>query len=334
MASTLCGALVLAGAAPAVASASARPADSYGLDAPSSVAVVGSDLFVTNEDGNTVTEVNASSGGFVASISGPGFDFDQPTAIIASGKHLFVANGAGNSVTEFDASSRQLIRTINATAHKLSDPIAMTVERQKLFVLNSAGSVTEVSTTNGELVGVTTGSQYGFDTPTGIAVAGHVIYVTNSDGNSVTEISTSGLGYLGTLSGPSYGFSEPTGAAVHGKTLWVTNTTGQSVTEISTKTGQATHVVVNTNLAMPGPITYGDGYMFTASPPGSSPMISQITASTSSVNWMMCNTNGPYVFNDPQSLVVAGSDLWVINEGGNSMTQMHADSGDFIQVVS
>ena len=81
-------------------------------------------------------------------------------------------------------------------------------------------------------------------------------------------------------------------------------------------------------LPMVGPITYGDDYLFTASPPGASPMVSQITTAPPTANWMMCNTNGPYVFNNPQALVVAGTNLWVVNEGGNSLTEMDTDSGD------
>ena len=87
-------------------------------------------------------------------------------------------------------------------------------------------------------------------------------------------------------------------------------------------------------LPTPAPITSGDGYVFTASPPGASPMVTQITASTGSVNWMMCNTNAAYLFNNPQALVVAGSDLWVVNEGGNSLTEMDADSGALLGTFS
>lgn len=84
---------------------------------------------------------------------------------------------------------------------------------------------------------------------------------------------------------------------------------------------------------MVGPITYGNGYVFAVSPPGSSPMVSQITPSPASANWMMCNTNGPYLFNNPEALVVAGSDLWVVNEGGNSLTEMDTVTGNLIRTI-
>ena len=74
--------------------------------------------------------------------------------------------------------------------------------------------------------------------------------------------------------------------------------------------------------------------VFTASPPGSSPMVSQVVAATSTVTWMMCNTNGPYRFDDPQAVVVAGSRLWVLNTGGNSLTLMSTTTGALISTIS
>src|SRR5271169_2196852 len=65
----------------------------YGLDAPIAASAVGSDLFVANERGNSVTEVNASSGAHVATIAGSSFGLDEPTAIASDGPDLFVANG-------------------------------------------------------------------------------------------------------------------------------------------------------------------------------------------------------------------------------------------------
>jgi hypothetical protein len=144
------------------------------------------------------------------------------------------------------------------------------------------------------------------------------------------------MAWVATLSDSSYGFDQPTGIAAHLGNLWVTNEAGQSLTELSASTGALIQVITSDDyyLPTPGPITYGDGYFFAASPPGSSPMITQITASTASVNWMMCNTNGPYDFNNPQSLVVAGADLWVVNEGGTSLTEMNARSGKLIATIS
>ena len=136
------------------------------------------------------------------------------------------------------------------------------------------------------------------------------------------------------LSSSRYGFKHPSGVTSHRTTVWVANESGGSVTVLSATTGAAIRVIRNSNLAMPGPITYGAGYVFTASPPGSSPMVSQVVAATSTVTWMMCNTNGPYRFDDPQAVVVAGSRLWVLNTGGNSLTLMSTTTGALISTIS
>jgi hypothetical protein len=114
----------------------------------------------------------------------------------------------------------------------------------------------------------------------------------------------------------------------------VTNQNDESVTEISASTVQQVNVLVSSNLPWVGPITFGDGYVFTVSPPGGSPMVSQIVPSSPAVTWMMCNTNGPSLFNDPEAAVVTGSLLWVVNKGGNSLTEMDTDSGNLIRTIS
>jgi hypothetical protein len=303
------------------------------FDAPDSAAVVGRHLFVANSAGNSVTEVNASTGAFVASISGARFGFDAPAAIVAMGTDLFVANSAGNSVTEFRASSHKHILTISGLSDGLSDPIALAASAGDLFVLNGTGSVTEVNAA-GALLGTASGPAFGFDQPTGLAVGDGDVFVANSAADTVTVVSTATMDFVTSLSGPAFAFSTPIGVAFDGTNVWVTNQSDESVTEFSATTLEEENVLVSGNLPMVGPITYGDGYVFAVSPPGSSPMVSQIIPSPAAVNWMMCNTNGPYLFNDPQALVVNGTVLWVVNEGGNSLTEMDADSGDLIRTIA
>jgi hypothetical protein len=159
--------------------------------------------------------------------------------------------------------------------------------------------------------------------------------VANPPANTVTVFSASTRAVVAILSGGSYGFDTPTGVTSDGTDVWVTNYNGASVTEISGATEAEVNVVTNgSNLPSSiGPITYGDGYVFVVSPPGGSPMVSQITLAPPTVPWMMCNTNGPYLFNNPESAVVTGSTLWVVNEGGNSLTQMDTSTGNLVRTV-
>jgi DNA-binding beta-propeller fold protein YncE len=307
----------------------------YGLNAPTSVALVGSDLYIANELGNSVSVVNADTGVHVATISGQSLSLDAPSAVVAVGGDLFVANGAGDSVTEIDTASRSLVRTISGPQFQFSDPIALAADQGRLFVLSSSGPVTAISVASGGLVGIASGAQFGFSAPLGIAASSGRLWVTNSASNSVTEIDSQTLALVARLQQASFKFQRPTGAVLEGTNLWVTNEAGDSVTEVDTSTGQLVRVVVDhVNLPTPGPITVGDGYVFTVSPPGVSPMVSQITPDNGKVVWMMCNTNGPYLFSNPQSAVVSGSNLWIVSKGSSSLTEMDTDSGALIRTIS
>ncbi len=333
------GTLLLMALPAAVASSdtsspSVAPVDPYHFNAPIAAAAVGFDLYVANSAGNTVTEVSSPSGAFLANVGGPTFGFNGPTAIATVGTQLVVANGTGNSLTEFNAGSNTLVRQISGSQYQFADPVAMAVVNSDIYVLSSGGSVTEVNATTGQLVGVASGPAFGFAQPTSIAAAGGGIFVTNSSANSVTELNAQTLAFVAKLSGAKYQFAQPVGIEAVGNGLWVTNQAGSSVTQFYALNRQVLRVVVSDYLPTPGPITHGVGYVFTASPPGSSPMVSQITRQTGAVNWMMCNTNGPYLFNNPQALVVVGAKLWVINEGGNSLTEMVGSTGALVRTVS
>jgi hypothetical protein len=133
----------------------------YNFNSPTSAAVVGTDLFVTNGAGNSVTEVNASTGTFMSQISGRHYKFQSPSAIEAVGTDLFVANAGGNSVTEFSASNFKRVHVIRRHNFDLADPVALASSGSDLFILNGRGSVAEVSTTSRKLIGTASGAAFG-----------------------------------------------------------------------------------------------------------------------------------------------------------------------------
>jgi hypothetical protein len=339
----LAGALMVA--SPAGASvwhsptAGAVKPDLYGFKSPDASAVSGGDLFVANRTGNSVTELNASSGAHVRTLSGSPYDFDAPTALKAIGADLFVANGHAG-LTELAIATGAFVATMRGPKFAFSDPIALATNgSNSLYVLSASGSVTQVSTATRLPIGIASGKQFGFNHVAGIICIGSDLFVTNSGANSVTEINADTMKLVKILSGSRYSFDKPIGITGHGDDLWVTNNAGQSLTELLT-TGGAVQVVPNGYLPAPGPIVYGDGDFFVASPPGSSPMITQvIPTKPAGLPWMMCNTNGPYDFSNPQALAIYGNDLWVINEGGagdppgNSLTEMNASTGTLIQTI-
>ncbi len=315
----------------------AQASAGYGLATPASASVAGDDVFVGNQSGNSVTVVDATTGVHVATLTSPSFDFDRPTALATLGPDVFVANGGGNSVTEISAGTRSVVRVLSGPAYQFSSPIAVATDASSagVFVLSADGTVTGVSGSTGNLLGVAPGDTLGLQAPAALAVAGGRMYVTDRVGDQVAVLDERTFTPVRTLAGAAYSFHAPTGVVADASDLWVTNSTADSVTEISLSTGQPVRVIVDhTNLPTPGPITAGDGYVFTLSPPGNSPMVSQIEPSTGKVAWMMCNTNGPYLFSNPQAVVVSGSNLWVVNKDSNSLTQMNSDSGALIRTIS
>ena len=63
-------------------------------------------------------------------------------------------------------------------------------------------------------------------------------------------------------------------------------------------------------------------------------MVTSYAAVGTAYQWMMCNSNGPYNFNNPQAMLVVGTELWVANTSGNSLTQMNAITGDYLQRIA
>lgn len=323
-------------------------ADLYGFNAPDAAVLDGSVLLVANKDGNSVTEVNATTGAFIGTIQGAQYHFDGPVALKLIGQELFVASGPGNSVTELNAKTGAVTRVMEGASYGFAHPVAISSEGSRyVFILGASGSVAKVAVATGQYLGEATGTRFGFDNPTAMVDVGDHIFVANSGSNSVTELDAGDMSVVTILSGPGGAAKDPFHAPIamvtEGGNVWVTNQDGLSVTEISATTGQVVQVVPNVDdyLPSPGAITYGDGYFFVTSPPGSSPMVTQIVPTDpAKLPWMMCNTNGPYSFSNPQALVVYGPDLWVVNQGGaggppgNSLTEMNVWSGALVRVVA
>jgi hypothetical protein len=72
----------------------------YGFNEPYGVAFDGSHIWVTNSNGNSVTELNASDGSLVQTLSGGSYGFNGPEGVAFDGSHIWVTNYTGSSVTE------------------------------------------------------------------------------------------------------------------------------------------------------------------------------------------------------------------------------------------
>lgn len=200
----------------------------YGFSDPVAIAVSGAELWVVNEDGNSVTELNASNGHWVQTLSGASYGFNRPDAIVADGTRLWVANGGGlGSVTELSAEDGRLIQTISGGRYGFNYPQAITADATHVWVANNSGganddgSVTELDARDGRWVQTLSGSGYGFMHPVAIAVGGGHVWVGNYygsyGGNSVTELSVADGRFVQAVAGGGPGFDDAAGIVYSGR---------------------------------------------------------------------------------------------------------------------
>jgi hypothetical protein len=107
------------------------------------------DLFVANGAGNSLTELNASTGALVRVVSGPAHQFDHPDSMVAGGSDLFVANGygtGGGSLTEVDASTGALVRVVSGSAYHFEEPGALALAGNTCSLRTMAGTRSPSST--------------------------------------------------------------------------------------------------------------------------------------------------------------------------------------------
>jgi hypothetical protein len=209
-----------------------------GLSNPDAVAYGDSHVFAINVFAGTVTEIDASTGAIIGTLSGSPYGFDGPGVEVSDGSHIWFLNTGNNTVTEIDASTGAWIQTLSDPSYDFDQPDGAVFDGTNIWVTNSGNNtVTEIDAATGDLVQVLSGSQYGFDYPGALAFDGTNLWVTNYKHNSVTEVNASSGAWVQTISGRQYGFNDPDAAGSDGQHIWIANFDGNSVTEIDAATG-------------------------------------------------------------------------------------------------
>jgi hypothetical protein len=297
------------------------------FDAPSGLVFGGGHLWVTNEAGSSVSEINPSNGVWLATIAAKRYGFARPTAITRDGADLFVANGGG-SVTELRANTGAFVRTFSGPHFHFVSPVAIASAGSLILVLNAGksngvGSITEIRVSTGKAVRTIAGPAFAFMYPAAFTVSGPDVFVADKGDNSVTEASIASGRLVRVVA--QQGLDLPDGIAVVEGNAWVADSGSNAATEIDAATG----VVIGTETDSDGSYGFGaplmvigsEGNVFVASPFGDSPMVTKLSATTGQPSWYMCNTNGPYYFSLLSAFAISGTDLWVASRSGaNSLT--------------
>jgi len=337
------GSLALIGS-PAVATSSP-------FDAPSSLAILGTHLFVANQANSSLTEVDAGTGALIATIPASTLKVSSPVAVVADDDKLFVAGQDGSiAVLSADGAfvSQVVVTGCGAAA-------ALAVESTSTIIeLCENGRINQLSTAGTTLTSmikasVIKASEPTFIQATALAIEGTSAYVTFTTTSNASDGVAAFSLPSGTLTtavddstNPSDAFAAPAGIAVAGKFLWITNagTGGSSPSIEQLRRADLSFIISDSSSADLG--TAGavlahhapgsnDTDVYVATLQGTTaPMVSyynpplvQPATPTLSWRWMMCNTNAsgtlinpnrhPYKFDHPSAFALYGSTLWVAN---------------------
>ena len=315
------------------------------FDAPSGLAVAGGELWVTNKHGNSVTEINPANGSRVAILSGASYAFDKPIAITSAGSDLFIANrGSGGSVTEINPTTGAAVKVISGSQFHFNNPVAITASGSTLLVLNKGdtkkdpsapGSITEIDASTGDLIGVISGSSYAFEHPTALAVSGPDVFVADKTNNAVTEVAISGGSLKRVITGG--GLDGPDGIGVSSGYVWVSDTVSSAATQIDASTGAVVDTYNNNDGAYgfgsPSVVLGTATDVYITSPFGSSPMVTDVDATSGTPYWYECDTNTPDpYFSLLSALAVDGNYLWVASRSGANNPYPDAATGSLTEI--
>jgi hypothetical protein len=166
------------------------------FDSPDAIALGGSHVWITNGAtpvqppafggavGNSVTELNATTGSLVRVISDPKDKINYADAVVTLGSHVWV--GSLNALSELNSSNGSLVRVIKAAGTIQSSPTALTVAGSNLWEA-TVSSVTERSGTTGASLRTVSADGHPHNGIDGISSNNSDVWVANID-NSVSEV--------------------------------------------------------------------------------------------------------------------------------------------------
>jgi outer membrane protein assembly factor BamB len=173
-----------------------------------------------------------------------------------------------------------------------------------------------------------------FDAPSGLAVGGGHLWVTNEANDSVTEINPSNGAWVGSFTrAEGYRFSQPVAITRNRAELFVANG-GGSVTEMAALNGKLLRVIQGAkfHFADPVAIASSGNMLLVLNGGGSNPgSITEVNARTGSLVRVISGSS--FAFDEPVAMSVAGTDVFVADEADNSVTEVNAVNGSLVRVV-
>ena len=193
-------------------------------------------MWVGNNSGNSITEINSANGELVRYVTTRAEKSLRSDAMVVSGSHLWAT--AKYSIGEFNLSNGSLVRVIDKTADEINAPDEIVVQGSHVWVLNSqtAPHLVELNESNGSLVKVVlVPNAHAF------VVSGRHLWMANpfpTSRSTITEAKTSDGSVIRTINAPVLGLKSATALVTSGDRLWVTSGDSNEIAELNTVTGK------------------------------------------------------------------------------------------------
>ena len=171
-----------------------------------------------------------------------------------------------------------------------------------------------------------------FDWPTGLAVGGGHLWVTNAASSSVSVINPNTGAWLSTLTSPRYGFNHPIAIVDHGGELFVVNA-NDTVTEIRASNGTLVRRISGAAYGFSSPVaitTSGNDVLVL-----NSGKVGSITVFSATSGALIRRIqSAAFALDNPAAFTTSGNDVWVADEGNNSVTALNFSSGKLVRVIA
>lgn len=321
--------------------ASASTQSDTSFNGPTDVATCGPHLWVTNVSGNSVTEINASTGAVDRIINTAANGFSEPMGIAGDGTDVWVTNLSSNSVSEINCDTGAVVRSLSAGT--LDAPVAVAVGGGRVWVASQAHQTdakgnlilnssvaTLFSTSSGSLVENVQGSNAnGLNGSSGVAVGHGKVWITNALGNSVTELNVATGQVMRVINGGTGSFDWPMGIAVTGADVWVANLNGNSLTEINESTGAVLRVISGDGLNGPVSLCVFNKKIWVTNLYGDAVTVLNVKNGTF-IRLLASRADG---FSAPMGITGQGSTIWVTNQWSNTVTELAASNGRLKRIL-
>jgi DNA-binding beta-propeller fold protein YncE len=223
-------------------------------------------LFVSNEQNNTVAELDATSGKTVrvfTGVSGP-----VGAAVVPGGKKypfpiLYVNNDGSNDVSWFDATTGKAEGAPATIGGRFEQPRGMAYDGTRLYTANDQDSTVVAFTPCGN-AGACFRYEKRYDVtlskPQGLKIDKGLMYVANAANNSLSVISTS----TGKLAGRiiNSGLEDPEGVGINDGKVFVSSAKSNEVTVFDQTTLKPVGRIAANGLNEPLGMAVGNGTLY------------------------------------------------------------------------